>query len=260
MPPKKQSVAIVKTRRGRKYPKNRKVNEEMIRMGRSHPETERDPKTGLTEHERWRANKYEYAQSSVEYSQHQHQNQCHLCLLDRDEPGVIEAVRTLFMQWYSTYDIEEVFGYRQEEKVEQVIDEKTGEMEEIHRTVRIPVLPAITVQRHARMFNWSQERSENTEGILGIVIDAGINTVIRSGAVSEQILMAALDMRNKLEGSYFKPAINTKDLKAQMLSTVMSILAAHHTKGQTDVTKEMIIESLAKRPGFQHIKIILKDR
>lgn len=198
---------------------------------------------------------------SAEAAERQHRSHCLVCVANAEDPDKqLEAVcKGLYDRWFSPQDIEEMFGYYDEVKEVAVTPKKGEEATTKMVTVRKPNLPARSVWRHAVFFDWDVERAQNNDQILDRLIDAGMNNVMYKGTVDEKTLLSALDMRNKKRGEYFKPQRNPKDIIVQLNATVEAILTRHHSEGQMDVTRADVIEALSKRPGFEHIKIMLKE-
>lgn len=209
---------------------------------------------------------------STEHAELIHRRLCKLCLYDehlaeQGEPGFIEDVKEFFMRRHSYNDIEEMIGYKEEPKEirkPRKLSKKQRDAGELDYTVeivteKIPVIASACIRRHAIFYGWDKERANNIEQVLDTLIDIGFDSAQFKGKIDERTLIHAIDMKNKMSGNYYKPGKNPRDLREQMKATVKQILQRHRLAGQRDVTADMVIQSLARRPGFKHIAALLKD-
>jgi len=190
-----------------------------------------------------------------------HKSQCILCKAEIAAPGLEAEIKALYMRFTSAEEISEIMGeYPVVTKVTETIGKgKNKTTRVVDHTEMQRNLPEKTIRRHAIFFGWDVERSSNLNHVLDTIIDVGLNTITGKLKVDERTLIHAIDMKNKMEGRYFKPGKNPRDLRQQMRATVEQIYQRHLSSGQTDVSYEDIIENLSHRPGFTHIKTILKD-
>jgi hypothetical protein len=200
-----------------------------------------------------------------------HRSLCILCQMDAAQPGFEAEVKEFYMRFHGAEDISEMIGEveitksvpvkqrgRPKKKVKKGDDTvETPQMK--FEKIKVRKCPERTIRRHAQFYGWDKERANDLSRVLDVVIDGGVNSIQFTGVVDQKTLMLALDMRNKMEGNYFKPGKNPKDLREQMKATVESIYRQHQLSGQTDVTHDAIIDKLSTRPGFQHIKAVLRN-
>lgn len=201
-------------------------------------------------------------QDSKEFAEKQHRYVCTLCKLDAAQPGTEQMVKEFYMRRMSVRTISGYFGTHTVYKsVPNPKKKKKGDenySETVEQAEEVPNLPHNSIWNHSVFFGWDKERANNIDAILSNLIDIGLNQLQFSARIDERTLIHAIDMKNKMQGNYYKPGKNPKDMREQMKATVETILKRHKEKG-LNPSPEEIIESLSGRPNFTHIKVLLKD-